>query len=247
MPESNSNNPQDHEEKPFSSHAVVDDAHRYRKAHKIIHLLQDYVDLSQCDLLDIGTGSGHVISRIAQQCKSATSVNLEDERVIRKCYSFQQVPDVHLPFEDESFDVVISNQVIEHIPSQQKHVDEIHRVLKKGGVAYLATPAKYALIEPHFRLPPLSWLPQSLANRYVRLRGYDLFDVYPLNFGRLRALVSGRFKLENVMPRLLHEPRKYELDMVPRWHALLERLPQWLIRILIPLVPSYIVILRKEQ
>ncbi|MBZ0166094.1 MAG: methyltransferase domain-containing protein [Candidatus Omnitrophica bacterium] len=233
-------------EDEYSSHAVVTDANRYRKALKIIHLLQEYVQLQSCDLLDIGTGSGHVISRIARVCKSATSVNVEDERVIKDGYHFQQVPDVSLPFADESFDVVISNQVIEHIPPQEEHIKEIYRVLKKGGVVYMATPSKYAVIEPHFRLPFLSWLPRSVADRYVRFFGHDHFDVYPLSYRQLRGLIAGRFRMENVMPRLLHQPRRYELDMVPRWHPLLERLPHWLLPLLGPLVPSFIVILQKE-
>lgn len=243
---SRDDNPNLPSEDGYSSHAVVSDAHRYRKALKIINLLNDYVSLGECDLLDIGTGSGHVISRIARECRSATSVNVTDERVVKEGYTFQQVPDVHLPFADASFDVVISNQVIEHIPPQETHIREIHRVLRPKGTVYLATPAKFALIEPHFRLPFLSWLPRAWADRYVRACGREKFDVYPLSMGDLKRLTAGLFRLENVMPRLLNQPRRYELDMVPRWHGVLERLPMAVIRGLTPLVPSYIVILQKE-
>ena len=45
-------------------------------------------------------------------------------------------PDVDMqsmPFEDGCFDVVISDQVIEHLEDPQRAVDESYRVLKKGG------------------------------------------------------------------------------------------------------------------
>jgi SAM-dependent methyltransferase len=44
-----------------------------------------------------------------------------------------------LPFCDQVFDVVISNQVIEHLVGTDIFVQEIHRVLKKGGYAVVAT------------------------------------------------------------------------------------------------------------
>jgi SAM-dependent methyltransferase len=39
----------------------------------------------------------------------------------------------HLPFEDESFDVILCNHVLEHIPDDQKAMSELFRVMKKGG------------------------------------------------------------------------------------------------------------------
>ncbi len=47
-----------------------------------------------------------------------------------------------LPFEDNTFDLVVSWDVIEHIPkrAETKMVKEIQRVLKFGGIAYISTP-----------------------------------------------------------------------------------------------------------
>ncbi len=44
-----------------------------------------------------------------------------------------------LPFKNESFDYVISDQVIEHLENPSKAVEESHRVLKQGGVAIHTT------------------------------------------------------------------------------------------------------------
>ena len=49
--------------------------------------------------------------------------------------------DVHnLPFENESFDAFICKSVLEHVQSPQKVVDELFRVLKKGGKGFLYVP-----------------------------------------------------------------------------------------------------------
>ncbi len=48
-----------------------------------------------------------------------------------------------IPFDDGVFDAVFSSNVLEHIPSLELHLDEIRRVLKKGGLAIhgMPTPA----------------------------------------------------------------------------------------------------------
>ena len=51
------------------------------------------------------------------------------------------VSDAHdIPFEDETFDGVIVQAVLEHVPDPGRCVEEIHRVLKEGGAVYADTP-----------------------------------------------------------------------------------------------------------
>jgi SAM-dependent methyltransferase len=51
------------------------------------------------------------------------------------------VCDAHdIPFADETFDGVIAQAVLEHVVDPHRCVDEIHRVLKQGGVVYAETP-----------------------------------------------------------------------------------------------------------
>ncbi|MBK6506351.1 MAG: class I SAM-dependent methyltransferase [Ignavibacteria bacterium] len=51
----------------------------------------------------------------------------------------QLQPGELLPFEDESFDVVISSQVLEHVEEFDKYLNECNRVLRKGGLLFLST------------------------------------------------------------------------------------------------------------
>ena len=58
-------------------------------------------------------------------------------------------------------------------------------------MCYLAAPNRYALLEPHFRLPLLSWLSPTLRDRYVRIAGKgERYDVQPVTNALLRALVT---------------------------------------------------------
>lgn len=47
-----------------------------------------------------------------------------------------------LPYPDNTFDVVFSSHVIEHVPNNAKAIEEIHRVLKPGGINFLVVPTR---------------------------------------------------------------------------------------------------------
>ena len=62
-----------------------------------------------------------------------------------------------LPFDDGMFDVVISDQVMEHVRNYPEVIDEFARVLKPGGLMLHMFPSKYRLVEPHQMVPLASF------------------------------------------------------------------------------------------
>ena len=58
-----------------------------------------------------------------------------------------------LPFDDCSFDVVVSDQVFEHVVDYDSVLREIRRVLRKNGTSLHVFPSRYAPIEPHVYVP----------------------------------------------------------------------------------------------
>jgi len=59
---------------------------------------------------------------------------------------------LELPFGDESFDVVCSNELIEHVPDARQTLSEMVRVVKKGGLVIIAGPNLLSPIMPLFDL-----------------------------------------------------------------------------------------------
>ena len=59
----------------------------------------------------------------------------------------------HLPFDDCTFDAVISDQVFEHVMDYPTTLREVHRVMKPGGAFLHIFPPRYMPIEPHVHVP----------------------------------------------------------------------------------------------
>jgi 2-polyprenyl-3-methyl-5-hydroxy-6-metoxy-1,4-benzoquinol methylase len=113
------------------------------------------------DVLDIGCGNGGISSFFARENR-VTGVDVVDRRAGRSAaFEFVLIPSEALPFEDASFDVVISHHVIEHVQDQVRHLQEIWRVLRPGGVCYLATPNKSSpIMRGHVGNPQVLRYPQ---------------------------------------------------------------------------------------
>lgn len=70
-----------------------------------------------------------------------------------------------LPYDDGAFDVVFSNSVIEHVgdwDDQRRFAAEVRRV---GRSYWLQTPNRRFIVEPHFNVPGLQFLPPAVAER----------------------------------------------------------------------------------
>lgn len=182
-------------ERSGRSHAVSDPSSRRPKAQKIERLLRLEDCKSRLRILEVGAGSGAIAQFFALRGHEVVAVDVVDQRSSTGQYRFLRVSGCSLPFGDASFDVVISNHVIEHVgdrTAQTEHLRELQRVLAPSGRGYLAVPNRWALLEPHYRLALLSWLPPTLADAYVRFCGRgEGYDCRPLSQSELEALIAG--------------------------------------------------------
>jgi ubiquinone/menaquinone biosynthesis C-methylase UbiE len=178
-------------------HAVLDLPSRRFKGLKIERLLDLANRPQPMRMLEVGTGSGgiaHYFGTHPQLRCEVDAVDVHDNRLVIEGYRYHQVQDTQLPFADESFDVVLSNHVIEHVgdgKAQRAHLAELRRVLRSDGVGYLAVPNRWMLVEPHYKLAFLSWLPHAWRTPYLRAMGKGrAYDCEPLQMKQLERLFA---------------------------------------------------------
>jgi SAM-dependent methyltransferase len=234
-------------------HAVLDLPSREKKAIKIARLLALEKREGPIRMLEIGTGSGGIAAYFAGQAGgrfTVDAVDVIDNRVGNTPYRFSLVGGTALPFPDEAFDVVITNHVIEHVgdaAAQLEHLREVHRVLGSGGVAYLAVPNRWQLVEPHYRLAFLSWLPRAWRSRYLRMSGRGTFyDCEPLTVRELEDLLDrAGFVHENVCVPALYLTIDLEGDAY-RSVRFLRHVPRAVFERMRALIPTLTYVLRRK-
>lgn len=127
-------------------------------------------------MLDIGAGAG-IIEAMNFKGYAKKIYGLDpDHRVKSNPYldeGFQGFGE-NLPFEDNMFDIVIMDNVAEHLVNPDKVFSEIFRVLKSGGELLLKTPNKY-----HYMPLAAIITPTSFHQYYNRLRGREIEDTFP--------------------------------------------------------------------
>lgn len=204
---------------------------RQRKAETMLRVLGEALGdrLATAHVLNLGCSTGLIDAHLAPSVGQVTGVDIDEPGLsaaramgLGPNVRFLQADAMDLPFDDGAFDVVICSQVYEHVPDAGKMMSEIRRVLRDGGVCYFAATNRWSVIEQHYRLPFLSWLPQRLANLYVRVLGRsDAY--YERHFGvpTLRRMVAP-LAVEDWTGRLLTDPGRYGVEyMFPGRFALL--------------------------
>jgi len=103
-----------------------------------------------CDgkmVLELGCGAGNLASFLQTQGISMIASDISQTAVehARKLYpsvEFRAHSAEELPYEDNSFDIVMSFDVLEHLPNVDRHLNEVRCVLKAGGYYLFQTPNK---------------------------------------------------------------------------------------------------------
>ena len=111
-------------------------------------------------VLDLGCGNGSIVKQYralgyeAFGCDFAFKEGPEVEALHTAglLRPIERTP-YRLPFADDAFDLVLSDQVFEHVKNYDETLSEIHRVLKPAGMSLHFFPSRYTPIEPHVHVP----------------------------------------------------------------------------------------------
>lgn len=115
-------------------------------------------------ILDFGCGEGAAVMALRDAGFEAygCDVVLRDTEGARRLAENGLVREIQmqpyrLPYADNTFDVVFSDQVFEHVQNYPETIAELHRVMKPGGVALHIFPSRWRFIEPHLFVPFGTW------------------------------------------------------------------------------------------
>jgi 2-polyprenyl-3-methyl-5-hydroxy-6-metoxy-1,4-benzoquinol methylase len=123
-------------------------------------------------ILDLGSGEGGT-SKVLSENNEVVSFDINKERLLRQETNlYQQVlgDSEYLPFNSSSFDVIILQDVIEHLHEKKIIIASLHSFLKNKGVIYLSTPNKFSIFnivaDPHWGVPFISLLKRESIQKY---------------------------------------------------------------------------------
>jgi 2-polyprenyl-3-methyl-5-hydroxy-6-metoxy-1,4-benzoquinol methylase len=154
-------------------------------------VISNEVDLEGLKILDIGAGEGST-SKLLSKKNKVTSLEPKRERInkIAQTDSLQPIiaDSLKLPFSSSKFDLIILQDVIEHLNITRDFVDKLKGILIQDGLIYLSTPNRISILniisDPHWGMPFLCLFKREQIKKYFlkyfRKSDYDRDDIAEL-------------------------------------------------------------------
>lgn len=216
---------------------VGDALHRHMIDPATSHMLGD---ITEKTILDAGCGNGYWVRRLSKDAKHVIGID-NSVPLIQKSLSYQNPPhveyhqaDLHKPlrFNDNQFDVILSNMVFHYLSSITGTISEFYRVLKPKGHAIIVL--QHPIFQYHFRIAskltgyagpfsqPVGYFDQKTVKQQI-LSGLSEVQIYnrPLSY-YIQAFLHNNFVLtafgepEYSDELLTKEPRYQNLSEIPR-------------------------------
>ena len=190
----------------IASEVIASDNPIHQRLLKAYYLSLDYIS---GDLLEVGCGEGRGVELLAPKADSFTGIDkiapvIDRLKAKFPGHQFRQL--VIPPFsglEDNSYDVVVSFQVIEHIKNDLGYLKEIYRVLKPGGKALITTPN----------------IKMSLSRNPWHIREYTAAELTNLA-GQVFPKVEMKGVAGNDKVMTYHEENRASVKRMMRWDIL---------------------------
>jgi SAM-dependent methyltransferase len=184
-------------------------------------------------VLEIGSGSGGRAVAVALEGAEVLGIEPGEAGVVASRVRARRYPDLkadfrvgvgeRLPFPDESFDLVFSTEVLQHVQDLERTISETYRVLRRGGHCYHEAPNNLYPWEFHYRVFWIPYLPRPLGRWYARMLRKDprhLDDIRFLyrpslsallrrhGFGQVRDLYGEEFRQKALQTDSIRSPAK---------------------------------------
>jgi len=156
-----------------------------------LEMVRRYVPLEGARILDVGCGLGLYVRAMSAYSSDVHGVDVDPERVAQASALLPNIREAlaeALPYPDDTFDLVFSNEVLEHVASDRVAVREAWRVLKPGGRLAAFVPNRWYPFETHGvywrgryhygNIPLVNYLPNTLRQRLApHVRAYTWRDL----------------------------------------------------------------------
>lgn len=212
----------------ITSEKIASDNPIHQRLFKAYVIAKDYV---RGELLEVGCGEGRGIGLLEPLVdhytaidKIEAAINVLKEKHPESTFFVSNIPPFQRLQSDE-YDSLVSFQVIEHIPNDLFFLQEIHRVLKPGGIALLTTPNRRMSLTRnpwHIR----EYLPEELHTlasgvfREVTIKGIEgnekVMRYYNDNKASVRRFT--RWDILNLQYRLPAALLRIPYEMLNRWN-----------------------------
>lgn len=135
------------------------------------YLMEKDTPVQKLRILDFGCGRGLLVAFLRSKDFDAYGVDISEKYIsatrayFSQNYGNENVLSVvgdrsRTLFDDGYFDIILSDQVLEHVEHLEHVANEVSRLLKPGGVALHILPPRWRLVEPHMKIPFVHWLPK---------------------------------------------------------------------------------------
>jgi 2-polyprenyl-3-methyl-5-hydroxy-6-metoxy-1,4-benzoquinol methylase len=205
-------------------------------------VISNEIKCENLSILDLGSGEGGT-SKVLSKKNNVISFDISKARLLR-----QQYPDAKLnyicgstsflPFQEKLFDVIILQDVLEHLDEREKLVDNLFNLLNENGVIYVSTPNKLSLLnfvsDPHWGVPFISLMKRDNIKKYF-LKTFrksernrkDIAELLSLN--ALLRLLEKRFEIKLFTKTAVNELFKGNKGIAwSKFHLKLIKFSNWL-------------------
>jgi SAM-dependent methyltransferase len=236
---------------------MFDELGRLQKARKTVAVILDVlrqagIDPRETRLLDIGCSTGILTRHYAEFFGNVVGIDIDDGAVewagknrAADNVAYRIGDSMDIPFLPGEFDLVTCTHIYEHVPDAQRMLDEIHRVLRPGGICYFAAENRLRVWDGHYNLPFVTVLPRPLANFYVRVTGraQRRYETHRTLWG-LKRLVRA-FEVTDYTPAVVRDPEKFEATGMIWPGSAKQKVADAILTVAYWAFPTYLWILRK--
>jgi 2-polyprenyl-3-methyl-5-hydroxy-6-metoxy-1,4-benzoquinol methylase len=212
-----------------------------QRAREIVRTLRQVTTLRGKRVLDVGSGYGGMLIAMAEQGALPYGIEVDHERAetgrkrlaelgLQVAYEHDDIctPDIEARL--GTFDVIVCQDVLEHVLEPSRVIQSVSRMLRPGGVVFVQIPNKYGIdqlmSDHHYSLTGITALSRNQAIEYWRLATSEPPENYSVGYERGEKFYRSAFSRHgvNLFPAERYGSMEHVLWFAPKVSEMCTRL-----------------------